>query len=208
MGAPVPNVANTGIYALGPYLRGALRNPSAGPVHLQVTQVAGGLQFKTEQTNDAPTFAGAAVDVARLLAMLDIRTNNPVLSEPAIASLFTLGAAGGGHGFDTARVLDATAKKYYGMKGGDIPESNQNCVRYQTGDISMVVCWNRSDIAEGSAGDSWWYPNFPAVLDAARTNAWGASDLFPVYGMPSFGARQGCLALLTGGLWGRRGRQR
>jgi hypothetical protein len=64
MGAPVPAVTNTGIYSLGPYLRGALRSPSAGPVHVQVTQVVGGLQFKAEQTNGAPTFPGAAVDVA------------------------------------------------------------------------------------------------------------------------------------------------
>jgi hypothetical protein len=64
MGAAIPAATNTGLYELGPHLRGALRNPSAGPVHVQVTQVFGGLQFKTEQTNDAPTFFGAAVDVA------------------------------------------------------------------------------------------------------------------------------------------------
>jgi hypothetical protein len=64
MGAPVPNAANTGLYSLGPHLRGALRDPLAGPVHLQVTQVFGGLQFKAEQTNDTPIFPGAAVAVA------------------------------------------------------------------------------------------------------------------------------------------------
>lgn len=161
--------------------------------------------WNLERDDACGGLTGAAVDVARLLAMLDVRTNNPVLSQPAITNLFALGAAGGGHGFDTARVLDATAGRYYGMKGGDIPESNQNCVRYQTGDISMVVCWNRSDITEGSARDSWWYPDFPAVLDAARANAWGTSDLFPVYGMPSFGLHQGCLTFLTGNS-GRRAR--
>ena len=64
VGPPVPAAANAGTYALGPHLRGALRNPAAGPVHVQVTQTAGGLQFKTEQTPDAPTFPGPAVDVA------------------------------------------------------------------------------------------------------------------------------------------------
>jgi hypothetical protein len=63
MGAAVPAATNTGTYQLGPHVRGALRNPAAGPVHVQVAQVAGGLQFKAEQANDAPTFAGAAVDV-------------------------------------------------------------------------------------------------------------------------------------------------
>jgi hypothetical protein len=67
MSAPVPHPANTGTYQLGPRLRGALRstllNTAAGPVHLQVVQVAP-LQFKTEQTADDPTFPGPAVDVA------------------------------------------------------------------------------------------------------------------------------------------------
>jgi hypothetical protein len=64
MGAPVPAAANTGAYQLGPHLRGTLRDPAAGPVHIQVARVAGGLQFKTEQTNGAPTFPGTAVDIA------------------------------------------------------------------------------------------------------------------------------------------------
>jgi hypothetical protein len=100
--------------------------------------------------------------------------------------LFSLAGAGGGHGFDTAFVIDAGTGTYYGMKGGSIPESNQNCIRYQTGDLSMVICWNRSDIGEGfPPSDAWWYPDFPAVLAAARKQAWGTSDLFPLYGMPS-----------------------
>lgn len=62
MSAAVPHPANIGAYG-GPCLRGALRNPTAGPVHVQVVQVAP-LQFKTEQTADDPTFPGAAVEVA------------------------------------------------------------------------------------------------------------------------------------------------
>jgi hypothetical protein len=64
MSAAVPLPANAGAYQLGPRLRGALRAPGAGPVHVLITQVEGGLQFKTEQTPDEPTFPGAAVDVA------------------------------------------------------------------------------------------------------------------------------------------------
>jgi len=64
MGPPNPAAANTGTYAQGPHLRGGLRNRAAGPVHVQVTRVVGGLQFKTEQTPDTPTFPGTAVDVA------------------------------------------------------------------------------------------------------------------------------------------------
>lgn len=64
MGPPVPASTNAGAYALGPHLRGALRAPAAGPVHVLVTRVEDGLQFKAEQTNNEPTFPGAAVDVA------------------------------------------------------------------------------------------------------------------------------------------------
>jgi hypothetical protein len=64
LSAGVPDPANTGTYLLGPHVRGVLRAPGAGPVQVQVTRVVGGLQFKVEQTTLAPTFPGAAVDVA------------------------------------------------------------------------------------------------------------------------------------------------
>jgi CubicO group peptidase (beta-lactamase class C family) len=146
--------------------------------------------WNLERDDGGGGLAGSTVDVARLLAMLDVRTNNPVLSAPSIANLFSLADANGrvGHGFDTAFVINAGAGTYYGMKGGSLPESNQNCIRYQTGDLSMVICWNRHDIGEGAPppSDGWWYPDFPAVLTAARAQSWGTSDLFPMYGMPSF----------------------
>ncbi len=63
MGSPIPAATNAGTYTAGPHLRGTLRTPSAGPVWLQVTRLEGGLQFKTEQTPEAPTFPGPAVDV-------------------------------------------------------------------------------------------------------------------------------------------------
>ncbi len=122
--------------------------------------------------------------------MLDIRTGNPVLSPATIGNLFTLASTAGGHGFDMAAVVDAAAGSYYGFKGGSLPESSQNCVRYRTDDYSMVVNWNRSDIAEGGT-DAWWYPDFPAVLTAARAHNWESTDLFPYFGMPSFGPASG-----------------
>jgi hypothetical protein len=132
------------------------------------------------------------VDVARLLAMLDVRSLNPVLNAATISNLFTLASSRGGHGFDSARVDDPSAGMYYGMKGGSLPESSQNCVRYQTGDFSMVVCWNRHDITEGG-NDGWWYPDFLTVLAAARARSWGNTDLFPQFGMPSLTTAGGCL---------------
>jgi hypothetical protein len=142
--------------------------------------------FWNLERNDAGGgLSAAVVDVARLLAMLDVRSHNPVLTPATIGNLFSLASAGGGHGFDSAFVSDPVAGNYYGMKGGSLPESSQNCVRYQTDDLSMVTCWNRSDITEGN-GDGWWYPDYPALLAAARAHAWGATDLFPAFGMASF----------------------
>jgi CubicO group peptidase (beta-lactamase class C family) len=160
--------------------------------------------WNLERDDAGGGLSGAVVDVARLLAMLDVRVGNPVLRPATIANLFTMAAAAGGHGFDTGAVQDAAAGHYYGMKGGSLPGSSQNCARYQTNDFSMVVCWNRSDIAEGGS-DGWWYPDFPAVLNAARAHSWGTSDLFPTFGMPSFGRPGGgCLTALLGGGFSRR----
>jgi len=61
MSAPVPAATNAGTYTQGPHLRGALRDPAAGPVHVQVIATAAGLHFKTEQTTGSPTFPGPAV---------------------------------------------------------------------------------------------------------------------------------------------------
>jgi hypothetical protein len=117
--------------------------------------------------------------------MLDVRSKSNVLTPAAIDNLFTLAAAGGGHGFDSAAVGDAKGGSYYGMKGGSLPESSQNCIRDSTNDLSMVLCWNRSDIGEGSGGDGWWYPDYPALLSVARSQPWGTKDLFPQFGMPT-----------------------
>jgi CubicO group peptidase (beta-lactamase class C family) len=145
--------------------------------------------WNLERDDAGGGISGAVVDVVRLLAMLDIRTGNPVLQPATIANLFTMAQTGGGHGFDTATVTNATAGNYYGVKGGSLGESSQNCVRYRTDDFSMVICWNRSDITEGG-NDAWWYPEFPAVLNAARAHTWGDGDLFPTFGMPSFVRRR------------------
>lgn len=152
---------------------------------IRASGFGGGWNF--ERDDAAGGISGSVVEVARLLAMLDVRTNNPVLTPATIASLFSNAASGGGHGFDTARVDNASAGQYYGMKGGSLPESSQNCVRYHTNDLSMVVCWNRHDITEGTPpSDSWWYPDFPSVIGVAAAQSWGTSDLFPTFGMPSF----------------------
>jgi hypothetical protein len=49
----------------------------------------------------------------------------------------------------------------------------------------MVLCWNRSDIGEGSGGDGWCYPDDPALLSVGRAQSWRTDDLFPTFGMPT-----------------------
>lgn len=63
MGAAVADVANLGTYTKGPHLRGILKTPASGKIHVRVTQVAGAVQFKVHQTNGVPAFPGAAVNV-------------------------------------------------------------------------------------------------------------------------------------------------
>lgn len=63
VGAAIPDDDNTGTYAMGPYVRGPLKDRTKS-VYVKVTRVTGGLQFKVEQTAGTPTFPGAAVDVA------------------------------------------------------------------------------------------------------------------------------------------------
>lgn len=54
---------NTGSYALGPHIRGLLRWPELGPVHIDVTQdvAGGGIEFQVHQTDGSPTYPGTAL---------------------------------------------------------------------------------------------------------------------------------------------------
>src|SRR5262249_28760155 len=97
--------------------------------------------WNLERHDNGSELSGTVVDVARLLAMLDVRTNNPVLTQTAMTNLFTLAQSDGGHEFDTAQIIDPANGVYYGMKSGSLPESSQNCVRYLTNDLSIMLCW-------------------------------------------------------------------
>ncbi len=63
---------------------------------LRVSSYGGGWNF--ERDDGGGGLSGSVVDVARLLAMLDIRTQNPVLQPAAIANLFALAQAAVGTG--------------------------------------------------------------------------------------------------------------
>jgi hypothetical protein len=68
LGAAVPGPGNAGTYDRGPCLRGVLRDRAAGDIHVLVTRVDGGLQFKAAQsTAAAPAFGGPDVDAADIV---------------------------------------------------------------------------------------------------------------------------------------------
>ncbi|WP_053225773.1 serine hydrolase [Solirubrobacter soli] len=150
---------------------------------LRPTGSGGGYNY--ERDDGGGGLSASVVAIARLLAMLAVRNHNPVLKPASITNLFTLAANNGGHGFDNSIILNSGTHAYYGQKGGLLYESSQNCVRVQTDDFSIVTCWNRSEV--GGTNGGWWYPDFPAVLTAARATTWSSTDLFPQFGMPTIG---------------------
>jgi hypothetical protein len=133
--------------------------------------------------------SAAATDVARLIAAFSVRQNNPMLKEDTITTMFANSAAStaantsgawGFHGFDSAYATDAEKGLYYGWKGGSL-NTSQNGIYVERDGWGFVICWNGAT----PTGDA-WYPKLNAAMTAAANHDWGATDLFPEYGMPSF----------------------
>ena len=137
--------------------------------------------------------SASAVDVARLVATLTLKTGNPIFSAGTRKLMFDNGVQTlanpdnhpsdgkrAGHGFDD--VTTAGDGEWHGQKGGYLSTS-QNMIYFETekGGISYVLCW------AGHTIDQSWYPRFDALLNFARGHDWGTTDLFPHFGMPPFG---------------------
>jgi CubicO group peptidase (beta-lactamase class C family) len=154
-----------------------------------------------ENCDGAGGLSAAVTDVARLLAALSLRENNPVLDDATVTSMLKNAAADsanpklkeawGFHGFDGVGTTDASKGLYWGYKGGDLSTS-QNGIYFEREGISYVICWNGL-VPDPSLP---FYPTFSKVLAAARKHDWGNTDLFPKYGMPSFSAKIGPTAKL------------
>ena len=122
--------------------------------------------------------SAAATDVARLLAALSLRDNNPMLAAASLDALFANASSAGGHGFDWVQNVDPANHVHRGVKGGALTGS-QNGIYFSTGGISYAVHWAGS-VPAGEA----WFPVFTSVLKAAEERDWGSGDLFPSFGMP------------------------
>jgi CubicO group peptidase (beta-lactamase class C family) len=145
-----------------------------------------------ENSGGGGGLSAAATDVARVLAALSSTFKNPMMSPTMIqtwlgnsqsATLTLHGpAAHGFHGFDGVQ-FDSTLNVLTGEKGGELSTS-QNGVRFEINHISTVICWN----GKTPTGPAWFGNQgiYSDLVAAARAQNWGATDLFPAFGMPSF----------------------
>jgi hypothetical protein len=84
-----------------------------------------------------------------------------------------------GHGFDSVRAQ--TNNRFYGQKGGTL-DTSRNVLQFD-GDWGFVC--NRTASAEWTPDGKGIYPDFPSLMDIAKSSSWGLNDLFPHYGMPA-----------------------
>ena len=133
--------------------------------------------------------SAAATDTARVLAALSVPKNNPMMSVTMLQTWLNNAAnatknlsgpdAHGYHGFDDV-FAQATPHPFAGDKGGSL-DTSQNGVHFEINGISTVINWNGMT----PTGPQWFSP-YHALVNAAAAQNWGATDLFPTYGMPAF----------------------
>lgn len=164
----------------------SVRTPPKPPV---ATQYGG---FDMEILSSCGGLSVAVTDMARLVASLSLQSGSPTLTADttsqwmmnAVQATDTLSGpeAHGYHGWDW--VTTPSAGVYYGDKGGALPGTGTETY-FTTGGLSYIFML-------GSGGRpgvkvDWYQP----LIDAATAHDWGTTDLFPQYGMPSFGTHPG-----------------
>jgi CubicO group peptidase (beta-lactamase class C family) len=139
-----------------------------GNIHIENGQASGGL-------------SAASVDLARLVAALNVNQRNPVLPRAALLDLLqrasTSGLPRAGHGFDGVR-FDGTT--YHASKGGYLFTS-QNTVNFTLDGIGIALNYN------GCNDAVLFQERWPQIEAAVRNTVWPTRvDHFPAYGMPRF----------------------
>jgi CubicO group peptidase (beta-lactamase class C family) len=139
-----------------------------GTEQLEILEGAGGL-------------TGAATDIARLIATMISKQDNPALKRATIKNMLSAGAAlsaagmgRAGYGFDY--LADQGGGNFYGQKGGSLASSG-NVLEFN-GQWGFTMSWGGKATAATS-----WYPDYPAVMNIAKTTTWAPADLFPQFGM-------------------------
>jgi CubicO group peptidase (beta-lactamase class C family) len=130
--------------------------------------------------------SAAATDLARLVAILIDQHDNHALKRKTITDMLSAAAKlsaahydRAGYGLDYAR--DDTGGNFYGQKGGEIIDAAS--VLQFNDQWGFVLCFGSPAQVDGVTPS--WYPDYPAVMDIAKSTDWGTSDLFPHFGMPS-----------------------
>jgi len=119
--------------------------------------------------------SAAMPDLARLIAIMIGRRDNPALRGDTIRQMMANAATRHGHGFDVAQ--DRGGASYLAFKGGALASSWS--LLTLDGDFGVCVVWSG-----GVPPDRFrWSPMLPTVMREARRARWG-EDLFPQFGMP------------------------
>lgn len=125
----------------------------------------------------------SAVDYARLIAALNVSTNNPILSRASLNSMLQLAKANydahttasdrrAGYGFDS--MTKDNLGRFTGFKGGYL-FSSQNGLYFTLDGTSLIMNLNGTNV------------DFSPVANAVFSLDWSKTgDLFPQFGMPSF----------------------
>lgn len=132
--------------------------------------------------------SAATTDLGRLIAILLSQDDSAAMKRITISMMMdnavnTVQTWSGntndlraGHGWDGARAQ--TAHRYYGQKGGSLDTSGN--VLQVNGDWGFAMCWGGK--ATAATG---WYPDYPDVMNIAKSALANAADLFPQFGMTS-----------------------
>ena len=145
--------------------------------------------WSMENFDGSGGLSASTTDIARFVAALSLRKNNPVLSEKTLDTWLANAATAskaltgpdrhGFHGFDWVNDPSTKNHIYQGAKGGWLP-SHQSGVSFTTGGLSYIIAIN-GNTRPGVTVD--WEPDIRAI---AEKQDWGTTDLFTQYGMPSF----------------------
>ncbi|HEY1545514.1 MAG TPA: serine hydrolase domain-containing protein [Xanthobacteraceae bacterium] len=120
--------------------------------------------------------SAAMPDLARLIAIMLERRDNPALRGDTIRQMLANAAKCHGHGFDVAQ--DRGNGSYLCFKGGALASSWS--LLTLDGDFGFCVVWSGGVPPDGFR----WSPLLPTVMREARRARW-SEDLFPQFGMPS-----------------------
>jgi CubicO group peptidase (beta-lactamase class C family) len=130
--------------------------------------------------------AVAAVDFARVLAALNLRTGNPVLAPESIDTMLNDFI-----GWD-AWYEGTPAGRFRRVKGG-LLDGLQSVANFSQGnEYSYVLYWAKDGLPDPNRNDRppdpsrYWYPDFPPLVQAIRSNVNPSErDRFPDFGMTS-----------------------